>query len=288
MAFIKVFAKEVIFLGVFYAFMRYAGDFSTQQSVVLTVAALVVYELYAKIHGARVEDSFSPFIVSILPNWFELLSDFKLIEGKEEWNRLHEEINKLPASDYSVFRSGFLFTVIKAPSAKGLLPGLTYSNNRKMFLSDVELSESILEIRDDCFLPRLGAKHPFLNHPKWSRLPEVYFKWGSDGYELGLEVQEDWWKELCANPKVAEIRKIKSNPDHLCGTTRLVIAILPYSEFSFYYQDISYKKVQKLQNEVNKELASHNWERPVERDSEIRDPWSHVKHKYFAVGHREI
>src|SRR6267154_5741532 len=154
MTFIKVLAREVIFLGVLYAFMRYAGDFSTRQSIVLTVAALVLYELYAKIRASRVEDSFSPFIVSILPNWFELLSDFKLIEGKEEWNRLHEEINKLSASDYSVFRSGFLFTVIKAPSAKGLLPGLTYLNNRKVFLSDVELSESIVEIRDDSFLPR--------------------------------------------------------------------------------------------------------------------------------------
>jgi hypothetical protein len=288
MAFIKVLTWEVAILGSFYAFMRYAGDFPTQQAAVLTIAALIVYELYGKLRARAVVDTFTPFAVSILPNWFQLLSDFRLIQGEEEWHRLQEEIDKLPISDYAVFRSGFLFTVIKAPSATRLLPGLTYWNNRKVFLSDVELSESVIEIKDDAFMPRIGAVHPFLRHPEWARLPEVYFKWGSGGYELGLEVQADWWKELCANPEMAEVSKIKSQPDHLCGTTRLVIATLPYSEFAPYYQDVPYNKMKKLQDEVNKQLASFDWKRPVERESEIRDPWSHIEHKYFTVAHREI
>ncbi len=186
MAFIKVLAKELAFLTAFYAGVRYLGEFTLRQSIALTFIAWIGYELYAKLNASRrVEKIFEPFCVSIHPSWYELLSDFKLIGGMEEWHRLREEAERVPASEYNVFRAGFLFTVIRPPSDEGLLPGLTYWNNRKVFLSEVELSESIVAINDEFVLPKLEEKHPFFKHPRWAQLPEIYFKWGVDGMNSG-------------------------------------------------------------------------------------------------------
>lgn len=155
MAIIKVLSKELAFLGAFYVCVRYLGDFPSRQSAVLTFLAWICYELYSKLSSSRrVESVFEPFSVSIYPNWYELLSDFKLIGGMEEWHRLREETEKLPPSEYSVFQSGFHFTVIRPPS-DGLLPGLTFWDNRRIFLSDVEFSESIVKIKDEFVVPRL-------------------------------------------------------------------------------------------------------------------------------------
>jgi hypothetical protein len=288
MAFIKVLAKELAFLAAFYAGVRYLGEFTLRESIALTFIAWVGYELYAKLNASRrVEKVFEPFCVSVHPNWYELLSDFQLIVGMEAWHRLREEAERVPASEYNVFRSGFLYTVIQPPSDQGLLPGLTYWNNQKMFLSEVELSGSIVEIKDESILPRLREEHPFLKHPRWAQLPEVYFKWGAGGYELGLEVQLEWWENLCKSGGIGELANAKTHKDHLCGTTRLVIATLPYSEFGIYY-DVSVDRMKEWEKVMDKQLEACEWKRTVERDSEIRDPWSRVEHKYFAVAHRGV
>jgi hypothetical protein len=185
----------------------------------------------------------------------------------------------MPPSEYNVLRSGFLFTVIRLPSA-GLPPGLTYWNNRKVFVNKLELSESI--IKSESMFD--GEQHPFFKHPSWSTLPRLYFWWDVDGYELGLEVQYDWWKRLCESGEIGELGKIKTRSNQLCGTTRLVIATLPYSEFESYYQNVDYGQ----QKVWDKQLEAKEWKRKVVKDSEIRDPWSHVDHKYFAVSHRDI
>src|ERR1700687_2408232 len=127
MATIKALAKSFALGAVLYLCFSYLGRFSSPQSIVLTLVAWLGYGLYEQLNASRrVAKAFEPFCVSIRPNWYELLSDFKLIGGMEEWHRLREQSERLPASEYSVFRSGFLFTVIQPPSDQGLLPGLTY------------------------------------------------------------------------------------------------------------------------------------------------------------------
>jgi hypothetical protein len=171
-----------------------------------------------------------------------------------------------------------------------LLPGLTYWNDRKRFLNEVEFRESIIEIKDESILSRHEeTQHPFFKHPKWAQLPEVYFKWGGKGYELGLEVQAQWWEELCKSGRLGELSKIKPNTDYLCGTTRIPIAILPYAEFAPYYQEIPYNDMKKHEDATNKLLGASGWERKHDdENSEIRDRWTRVEHKYFAVAHRTI
>ena len=282
-----VLIKSLAFGAVLYAGFRFMGDFSPQQSGVLTFVVWVGYGLYEAVNSSRrVENVFSPFCVSVHPNWYELLSDFKLIHAKEEWHRLYGAANDTSDGNYAVFRHGFAFTVIRPPADDGLLPGLTFWDNRKRFLAEVELSEPIIEIEGK--LLRQEKEHPFFHHPRWSSLPRLSFKWGSGGYEIGLEVQNDWWEQLRRDGTLGDLAKIKEHKDHLCGTTRLVIAKLPYSELGLYYRANDYGQVKKQRELMDKELEANGWKRKLEEDSEIRDPWSRVEHKYFAVSHRSI
>ena len=86
---------------------------------------------------------------------------------------------------------------------------------------------------------------------------------------------------------VKQLGKSKSNTNYLCGTTRLVIATLPYSEFGVYY-DVPVDRMKEWEQVRDKQLEAREWKRKVERNSEIRDPWSRVEHKYFAVAHRGV
>lgn|SRR5487761_115208 len=287
MATVKSLAKSLGILAALYLFCRYLGDFSSKQSAVLTLLGWLGNGLYERLNALQRSDkAFSPFSVSIYPNWYRLLSDFKLVGSKEEWYRLSEAMGKLPATEYNVCRNGIVFTVVAAPSADSLLPGLTYSDNHKSFVSEVEFSESIAGYVEDM---RSEHEPPFFKHPRWGNLPEVYFKSGSGGYELGLEVQDDWWEQVCKTGEIGELAKTKSDRNHLCGTTRLLVATLPYSEFDVYYGANDYDS-RKVQQEAarGKQLEANGWKPKVERDMEIRDPWRRIDHKYFAVAHRGI
>jgi len=94
---------------------------------------------------------------------------------------------------------------------------------------------------------------------------------------------------LSKNGEVGELSKLTQHRDPRCGTTRLLIASLPYSEFSIYYQDVPYEQMQKQQQARDKLLEEKGWKRQHDDpDAEIRDHWSRVEHKYFAVAHRTI
>ena len=183
----KALLKAILLLTVLYVCFRYLGDFSPQQSSALTVVTCLLYGLYenlkAKFEVSReIQNVFSPFRFSIYPNWYELLSDFKLIRSEEEWNRLSEAAEaQSKTANYVFYRKGFSFTVLKPMTENSQPPGLIYSDNLKFFLNEADFSESVMPIADD--LGRPGQAHPLFNHPKWSQLPEVYFKWGAGGFE---------------------------------------------------------------------------------------------------------
>jgi hypothetical protein len=264
--------KKLLFAAALYACFRFLGTFSSQQSIILALVGWIGYGLYEELNASRrVTNVFTPFRVSIYPNWYTLLFDFKLIRSKDEWDRLCEADSKMSDHDYTVFRHGFAFTVIRPPADDGLLPGLTFWDNRKWFLADVELSEPIIKTDEKFSLPSEGKEHTFFHHPNWSNLPMFCFKWGTGGYEIGLEVQDDWWERLCKSADAGELGKIKQERDHLCGTTRLIIATLPYSEFGFYYQSVDYNGMKKVQEAIDKQLEANGWKRKIERHSKIRD-----------------
>lgn len=231
MLIVKALGNSLLFVALLYVFFRYAGEFSTRQSVVLTAVGWMGSRLYERLNLSRkTEDVFTPFRVSCIPNWYELLSDFKLIRGQDDWKRLCDAANKLPASTFSALRQGgFSFTVIRPPSSGSMPPGLAFWNNEKTFLNDLELEASVIEPEDERLQLRHGEKHDFFDHPSFASLPRLVFKFGVGGYEIGLDVQAAWWEERCQSGELKELANVKQNKDYLCGTARLVVATLPYS-----------------------------------------------------------
>src|SRR6266481_5356241 len=91
----KVLLKAIVFLTVLFIGLQYFGNFSPQQSSVLSIVIWLLYGFYENLKAKfdvsqAIQNVFSPFRVSIYPNWYALLSDFKLIRSEEEWNRLNE------------------------------------------------------------------------------------------------------------------------------------------------------------------------------------------------------
>jgi hypothetical protein len=111
------------------------------------VLELIADGLYGHLNALealrRFDKGFVPFCFSVEFKWCSLLSDFRLIRSKEDWERLSGGMKKIPPEEYSVFRSGFRFTVLASPSGDARLPGLTHLDNRKRFVRDLDFSESI-------------------------------------------------------------------------------------------------------------------------------------------------
>jgi hypothetical protein len=210
------------------------------------------------------------------------LLDYKLIHSAEEYDKLYAACG---AKNGNIIHRGYWFTVVRPPNDNGLMPGLIFWNNRNIFLSELDFCESVMGIESD--IP-MGHKerHPFLDHPAYAGTPEFYVKWGGGGYEFGLEVQYEWWESV--KNSAPNLAKIKDDRDYLCGTTRVPIASLPYSVFHEYYGSVDVGRMKKFFEVQDKQFEEKGWKRREERDSEIRDPWTRLDHKYFEVSHREI
>jgi hypothetical protein len=296
--FAKTWLKNLTLLAGIYVCFRYLGDFTSGQSAVLTGTAWIGYELYAQLKNLHTAaDAFSPFSVCIHPNWHKLLFDFKLIKTDDEWRKLCEAANQMRDSEYPALLHDFIFTVIKPPGQDGLLPGLTFWDNRKVFLTKAEFQEPVIRIEYSSLFPApqdLEKEHPFFHHPLRAVLPGFCFKSGIEGYEFGLEVEYDWWEK---NKNEYKDWKIKEKPDPASGSSRLLIATLPYSEFEPYYIDINKeydrapKFLEKFERTRDRKLAENGWKRRPEVPDPwfgVRDPWFHVEHKYMTVSHRSI
>ena len=281
-AWFKFLIKNALLLAGLYAFFQYIGDFSLQQSIALAVISWVGYGLYLYLKARQVQNVFSPYTVTVFPNWYQLLLDFKLIHSAEEYDKLYAACE---AKSGSIIHRGYWFTVVQPPNDNGLLPGLIFWNNRNIFLSELDFNESIMENEGSRSM-RFEERHPFLDHPAWAGTPEFYIKYGGGGYEFGLEVQDEWWESVKNGDPT--LTKIKDHRNYLCGTTRIPVATLPYSVFHEYYGSVDLGRMKRFFEMQDKQFEENGWKRQKESDSEIRDPWTRLDHKYFAVAHRNI
>jgi hypothetical protein len=76
-----------------------------------------------------------------------------------------------------------------------------------------------------------------------------------DGYELGIKVEEDWWKELCAANPSEEFAKTAVDYDPVCGWARLSIAVIPYAAFAIFHTGDDYELFHKLWDGMDAKLA---------------------------------
>ncbi len=114
-------------------------------------------------------------------------------------------------------------------------------------------------------------------------------KWGGEGYNIGIRVPDSWWKSLketCPKP-------LSEKADWDCGQVELVLATLPYREFSEYWEPAQWnnrqlsERLTELQPEREQCLSKFGWKKKAAEDSESEWPGS-IGHTYFVVEHHSI
>jgi hypothetical protein len=266
--------KLAIGIVLFFLF-RYAGEFSSTQSLALVVLVWVGYEFYTEFRNVRqVEKDFSPFLVQVEPNWKELLRDHRLIDSDEEFDAIFEKMEQNPTLS-DVLKNGFTFTILKPGE-----PGLVFWNNRRTFHGKVDFEEEIEEIKLET--PRVEAL-------LWS--PRVYVRGSAgSGCEIGLDVHSKWWENICTTS--AELAGIRADEDFTTGRTRVELAWFPSSEFRVYDPGNvprSGSKWEREQVEIREAQQLAPWKKHEFSPEDLKLGASLLfEHKYFWVSHRAI
>jgi hypothetical protein len=221
--------------------------------------------------------------VRISPNWFDILTDYQLIDGPEEWRAICKSVGASP--NYNVLRDGILFTVVQ--QSEDFENTLIFWNQQQAFGSEFKFLDDMAEIKPEWqtqmgqhLLPRVFMK-PFAGQPYMA------------GYSLGIEVHDWWWEEVkdkCPAP-------LSAHKDSLTGSVDLVLATLPSGEFDIYrnpperwstkYISKIEPQIRKRREELRQKLGWKDSMLDLEPGIGANQPQS-MTHKYFNVEHREV
>jgi hypothetical protein len=284
------------------------GGFPIRQGIMLW---LLLVGLWSAIKDAAAEPArFQPYWVSVMPRWYEILTDLKLISSPEDWRSLAKSFRSSP--DYNILRDGVAFTVIQQGGGEAALtrsigwqevgdfdhamnrahPPLIFWNNRYFgteFRFNYRFNQAETAL---CFET---------SDPGW-RLPAVFFiklhstftenkrgrKYRPEvlaGFEFGMEVPATWWektKDACA----AVVRADKSEDALSLPTVYLTLATLPLSEFTVYRQGDGdeYRRIKLIWARRDENRRTHGWT-AEERSS---NGLVSIQHKYVRVEHQAI
>lgn len=286
----RMLTKHLLWIGLPFLTSYFLADFSLKLSFALSIIFWLFFARTQQIwEYLAVQERFEPFRVQVTPKWAELLRDYKLVESREQLREVFARAREQPAR-FNVLSHGFTFTVLRPTPGWTDFRGLLYLDNHERFASAVDLLSRVAG--EDSDLDRV------VNDDDRPRIPgtslSAFVRWGTDGgFDLGIEVNDDWWKQFCDTAGNKELTTIKTHHDHLCGTVRLIIATLPYGEFGMYLgsEEYSLKRAEREQQERDSILATFGWKRHEETDEETRhvfDPPNEIEHKYFMVSHRAI
>ncbi len=272
----------------------FLADFSLKLSLALSIICWLLFARTQQIwEYLAVQERFEPFRVEIAPKWALLLRDYKLVETDEQLRKLFTRAEEQPGR-FKVLSYGFTFTVLRPTPGWIDFRGLLYSDT---FVSSVDLWS---RVQGHAF-PQIAHDAPHLDavlndEPRiLGTYLSAFVKWGIDGgFDLGIEVDDEWWKRFCETAENKELTTIKADPDPLRGTVRLTIATLPYAEFGVYLgsvEEYSSKRAEREEQERERILAKFGWKRLTETDAEIShvfNPSDEIEHKYFTVTHCPI
>lgn len=266
----------------FYLIFTYLGDFSTRHSIVL--AFLVAWLARALENAAAKPASrFSPYYVRVYPKWYDLLTDFKLIDKPEEWHAIQKSFEGLPTTEYRLLRNGIYFTVVH--QSEDFERTLIYSGNHRVFVSEVDFEEDVEPLRIE-HANRFGEANKCDIR--------LIIKSRAHGYDLGIRVPGRWWDQVKAScPK-----PMKADADYPTGQIDLILATISYWEFDLYWEPVEWsstfydktaKRIRARRDELRQKLG---W-KAVEHDSdlgvELGIDWPEsIEHEYFNVEHRAI
>lgn len=251
-----------------------------RQSIVLALLMASLARGIEKV-AAKPARRFSPYCVRVYPNWYELVTDFKLIAKPEEWDAIQQSIEELPSTEYCVLRNGICFTIVH--QSEDFARALIYSDNHRVFVSEVDFEEDMepIKVEREHRIPTLRRYNV-----------RFFIKFGEEGYNLGIRVPDWWWDEVrasCAKP-------MKEDKDYPTGQVKLILTTISDREFDPYWEPVEwsstfYKKTAKqIRDRRDQQRQKFGWktvERPDLPELSIDWPES-IEHKYFNVEHRGI
>ena len=280
MRWIKVVAVYLFVVGFLYLVLAYIAEFSMRQSMVL---ALLIASLARGIASAARKPArrFSPYYVRVNPYWPQLLTDFKLIDKDEEWHAIQKSFEDLPSTEYRFLRSGVCFTVVH--QSENFERTLIYSNNRRVFVSEVDFEDDMEPIKIERKREIRGEKYQDVR---------FLMKFSGDGYDLGMRVPDWWWDEVkasCPTP-------MKEHRDYPTGYVELVLTTISYREFDLYWEPVEWsstffnKTAKQIRDRRNEQRKKFGWKTVEHEDiPELSIDWPEsIEHKYFNVEHRAI
>jgi hypothetical protein len=102
----------LISVVVVYLILSYGAQIPVRQSVVL---ALLFGILFQSVNQAAVKPilRFTPYWVSILPKWYEILTDFKLLQNPEDWPAVRDSGVSTERCQFSIFSDPLWFSVVQ-------------------------------------------------------------------------------------------------------------------------------------------------------------------------------
>lgn len=218
--------------------------------IIIGVLSAFIY-FYSLNRNKKNIAGFQPFYVQVMPNWYELLSEYKLID-KESWAALEKKIEGNDNAKYNVLNSGIMFTVLKSDSEYELI----YNNHKKYFRSEVEFREKLEEIQ----VPTDNGGF---------YIPYFSVKWGIEGYELSITTPESRKKSYMPGDDGDLVK----------------ITTIPYSVFHMPSKRFGVT----TPDEYKKQIERNGWI-AEERDGEQRIMgWPNtLNHKYFSVDYKYI
>lgn len=264
--------RYLVAVAIVFAILFYIGSFGVTQSGVLA------FILSAVILGIRNTDSkslvrFTPYYVSVRPNWFNIMTDFKLVD-KDKWEELQQWNKGIEFPEGHILRSG-VFYVVTSQSVDG---------------------ERMLIFRKHSFVSEIDWIEPFRpngpfqktqveNPPEWYPDFDFFMTSRSGGYHLGIRVPDGWWNEMKAFCPVP----VDERFDCLCGRVNLTVAKIPFREFDIYWEKIEFdtKYNDRVWANVQSARMQNGW--VEEEQPELEHDWGKtIKHKYFTVDHDAI
>ena len=261
----------------------FAGGFSLRQGILLGV--ILSWLLAAALERAvKPVWRFSPYHVRVQPNWYQLLSDFKLIGTPEEWWSVRESLAQVSPGEYRVLRDGISFTVVE--QSKDLAHALIFANGgyRSRFEFEADMNPIQIE-REDAF-------------PHFSRSQRItlfmrsgFHPYSMAGYGLGMDVPAWWWEKVkgsCPAP-------LHESSDDLTGYVKLVLATISCREFELYWQPSEWsdeffaKTAKEISDRRDEHRAQLRW-----TAEEFNPPpgftvhFMSIQHKYFNLTHQSV
>jgi hypothetical protein len=268
----------LLYAVVFYLIFAYIADMPLRWSIVLAlvIAGIHRHLLYVAPKTVR---RFTPYYMNVIPNWYVILSDYKIISGKEHWRKIQDTWEDRPRPQYVFIRDGMSFVFVS--QSDDFERTLIFSNDYNFFMSEIDMGEELYGLT-------MPHHRNTLQNVFGDYQPRFFIKYGIEGYDLGVEVESDWWKSMkstCPEP-------LAERQEHAYGITKLILAKVPLQEFTPYWEPVEYDLTFNDQYEKRQRQGreKYGWTLLKSRDDdEVRTRQStQIDHKYFSVEHSEI